>query len=126
MSSPTDRKYTESHEWLKVDGDTVTLGLTRFAVDQLTDVTFVEMQPAGTEFAEGDSLGEVESVKTTSDVYGPGDGEIVETNDAVADDPSILNDDPYEKGWLVKLKLGDASVVEGLMDAATYDEKYAS
>ena len=126
MSSPTDRKYTESHEWLKVDGDTVTLGLTRFAVDQLTDVTFVEMQPAGTEFAEGDSLGEVESVKTTSDVYGPGDGEIVETNDAVADDPSILNDDPYEKGWLVKIKLGDASVVEGLMDAATYDEKYAS
>lgn len=121
MSTPTDRVYTESHEWLKADGDTVTLGLTQFAVDQLTDVTYVEMREAGSSFGAGDPIGEVESVKTTSDVYSPVAGEIVEVNGAVVDDPSLLNTDPYGAGWLVKLKASDLGPLDDLADASTYD-----
>ncbi|MEO0716677.1 MAG: glycine cleavage system protein GcvH, partial [Planctomycetota bacterium] len=118
MAMPTDRKYSETHEWFKLEGDTVTVGLTQFAVDQLTDVTFVEMKEAGTDVDAGDSVGEVESVKTTSDVYSVVGGTVAETNDAASDDPAILNSDPYEAGWLIKITVGDASQLDGLMDAA--------
>ena len=96
MASPDDRRYSETHEWHKVDGDTVTIGLTQFAVDQLTDVTYVEMKPTGETIDAGDSVGEVESVKTTSDVYAALGGEIIEVNEALSNDPSILNSDPYD------------------------------
>lgn len=126
MASPSDRRYSDSHEWHKIDGDTLTLGLTRFAVNQLTDVTYVEMKKPGFAFRTGDSVGEVESVKTTSDVYCACAGEVVESNSAVAEDPSLLNSDPYGAGWLVRIAIKDAAGLDGLMDAATYDAKYGT
>ncbi len=121
MPSPADRKYSESHEWLKVEGSTVTLGISKFAVDQLTDVTYVQLKPKGTKVNVGDSVGEVESVKTTSDVYAHVAGEIIEVNSAVVDNPALLNEDPYTKGWLVKLKVSDTSALNSLMDSKAYD-----
>ena len=98
MASPTDRVYSESHEWFKSEGGIVTVGITRFAVDALTDVTYAQMKPPGTAIKPGDTLGEIESVKTTSDVYSLVGGTIEAVNGSVADDPSILNSDPYERG----------------------------
>lgn len=121
MASPTDRVYSESHEWHKVDGNTVTLGLTQFAVDALTDVTYVQMKPAGTKFKAGDVVGEVESVKTTSDIYCFVDGEITEVNPALADDPGLLNSDPYGKGWLIKAKITNKAGLDKCKNAAAYD-----
>ena len=121
MGSPADRVYSDSHEWHKLEGDTLTLGLTQFAVNALTDVTYVEMKKAGTKFSAGEIVGEVESVKTTSDVYCAAGGEIVEINKALGDDPSLINSDPYGKGWLVKIKVGDKSKLGSLMDSAKYD-----
>lgn len=117
---PSDRKYTETHEWIKVDGDVITIGLTEHAVDQLTDVTFVEMKPAGTSVDASDSVGEVESVKTTSDVYSPVAGEIVEVNGSLGDAPETLNTDPYGSGWLVRVRASDLGPLAGLMDAGAY------
>ena len=124
MSSPSDRLYSESHEWYQVEGDTITIGITQYAANELTDITYVEMQPSGTSINSGDSIGEVESVKTTSDVFCPFTGDVADVNAAAADDPSLLNSDPYGQGWLVTLKVGDASAPETLMDQATYDERY--
>ena len=124
MAVPPDRVYSESHEWHKAEGGLVTIGLTQFAVDQLTDVTYVEVKPVGTKIAAGGALGEVESVKTTSDIYSAAAGEIVEVNKSAVDDPSLVNQDPYGKGWLVKLRVADASGLKGLMDAAAYGKQY--
>jgi glycine cleavage system H protein len=124
MSSPADAKYTQTHEWHRLSGDTVTLGITKFAVNELTDVTYVQMKPAGTKVSAGQPVGEVESVKATSDIYSAVGGEIVEVNKALSDDPSLVNTDPYGKGWLVKLKVSDAAALGGLMDAKAYDAKY--
>lgn len=124
MPSPADRQYSSSHEWHKVDGDVVTLGVTRFAVDQLTDVTYVEMKKPGTKFKAGESIGEVESVKTTSDVYCAAPGEIIEVNTALADDPSLINSDPYGAGWLCKIRVSDKSGLSQLIAAADYDKQY--
>ncbi len=123
--TPTDRKYSDSHEWFLVDGDTVTIGITKHAVDELTDVTYVEAKEAGESIGAGDSVAEVESVKATSDVYSVVAGEVVQTNEKLADDPSVLNSDPYGEGWLVKLKVSDLSPLDGLMDGAAYGEKYS-
>ena len=125
MASPSDRVYSESHEWFKTQGDVVTIGITRFAVDALTDVTYAQMKAKGTAVKQGDTLGEIESVKTTSDVYSLVSGTIEEVNSAVAEDPSILNSDPYEKGWLVKVKVSDAGGLSKAMDAKAYDTKHA-
>lgn len=122
MSTPTDRKYAESHEWHQVDGDVVTIGISEHAVDQLTDVTFVEMKPAGTTLDAGDTVGEVESVKTSSDIYSGVAGEIIEVNEALSDSPELINSDPYGKGWLVKIRVSDASGLDKLMDASAYDQ----
>lgn len=124
MSSPDDRKYTESHEWVRLEGETATLGITPFAVSELTDITYVEMQPEGTEIKSGDSVGEVESVKATSDIYSPVGGEITEVNEALTDDPAKLNEDALGEGWLIKMKVADPSELEALMDASEYDKKY--
>ncbi|HWQ27472.1 MAG TPA: glycine cleavage system protein GcvH [Dehalococcoidia bacterium] len=124
MPSPADRVYSPSHEWHKVEGDTLTLGLTQFAVDQLTDITYVEMRKPGHRFKAGDSVGEVESVKTTSDVYCFVDGEIIETNPALADNPGLLNSDPYGKGWLCRVKILGRDGLSKCMDAATYDAQH--
>jgi glycine cleavage system H protein len=124
MASPSDLRFTDSHEWFRIEGDTVTVGITQFAADELTDVTYVEMKPTGEAIAAGDTLGEVESVKTTSEIYSAISGEITEANAAVADNPALLNADPFGEGWLVKIKTDDPSPLDGLMDQATYDEKY--
>ncbi|MFA6044063.1 MAG: glycine cleavage system protein GcvH [Phycisphaerales bacterium] len=121
MASPSDRVYSTSHEWHKLDGDTLTLGITQFAVDQLTDVTYVEMKKPGTKIKAGENVGEVESVKTTSDIYSAAEGEVTEVNKAVVDDPSLLNSDPYGKGWLVKLKVTDKSGLAKCLDSKAYD-----
>jgi glycine cleavage system H protein len=124
MAAPNDRVYSESHEWHKLEGDVLTLGITQFAVDQLTDVTYVEMKKPGFKFNAGDSLGEVESVKTTSDIYCAVPGEVIETNAALANDPSLLNSDPYGKGWLVKIKVSDKAGLSKLMDGAAYNKAH--
>ena len=124
MSSPSECRFSDSHEWYTVDGDVVTVGISQFAANELTDITYVEMQPVGTAVQAGDSMGEVESVKTTSDVISAFAGEVIEVNDAVADDPSLLNSDPFGNGWLSKVKVSDASALDELMDQATYDGKY--
>jgi glycine cleavage system H protein len=124
MSSPSQCRFAESHEWFTVDGETVTVGISQFAANELTDITYVEMRPAGTAVNAGDSIGEVESVKTTSDVYTAVSGEIVEVNHAVVDDPSLVNSEPFGKGWLAKIRASDVSKLDELMDQPTYDEKY--
>ena len=122
MNIPTDRRYSESHEWFLVDGNIVTIGITKHATDELTDITYVEMNPVGSEVSAGGSLGEVESVKTTAEVFSVVGGTVREVNDALAADPSILNDDPYQAGWLIKLDVSDTSAVEQLMDDKAYEE----
>jgi len=126
MDLPNDRVYTESHEWHKLEGKTLTIGLTQYAVDQLTDVTYVEMKPAGTEIGAGDAVGEVESVKTTSDVYSAVAGVVREVNPALADNPGLVNEDPYGGGWLVRLAVADTGALDGLMDARAYAAKHPS
>ena len=124
MPSPQNCRFSDSHEWFAVDGEVVTIGISQFAADELTDITYVEMKPVGTAVEAGGGLGEVESVKTTSDVYSAVGGEVVEVNDSVASDPSLVNSDPFGQGWLVKLRCADTTPLDGLMDAATYDGKH--
>ena len=124
MADPASYRYSESHEWFSVDGDVVTAGITQYAADELTDITYVELKDVGDAIDAGGAIGEVESVKTTSDVYSVVGGEITEINQAVVDDPSILNRAPAGEGWLVRMKVSDLAPLDGLMDKATYDEKY--
>ena len=124
MSTPSDCRFSESHEWFRLEGDTVTLGITQFAANELTDITYVEMQPVGTSVQKDESAEEVESMKTTSDVMSAYAGEIVEINDSVSDDPSLMNSDPFGDGWLIKIRLDSQVDCGELMDQATYDGKY--
>jgi glycine cleavage system H protein len=125
MPVPTDRRYSESHEWFLVEDKTVTIGITQHAADELTDITYVEMQPTGSPVDQGSPIGEVESVKTTSEVFSVIAGKVLEVNQAVADDPSIVNSDPYGNGWLIKLHSENIGPLEDLMDGATYESKHA-
>ena len=124
MPTPSDCYFSESHEWFKIEGDIVTIGITQFAANELTDITYVEMQPMGTTLAENESAGEVESVKTTSDIMTAFAGEIVEINETVADNPAILNSDPFGAGWLAKIKVAEPANCDALMNQETYDGKY--
>lgn len=123
MSSPADRKYASTHEWHKQDGDIVTIGVSQFAVDELTDVTFVDLPQVGKKITAGKPWGEIESVKATSELYAAVSGEVVEVNDAVKDDPSLVNQDPYEKGWLIKVKAPGADL-STLPDGPAYDAQH--
>lgn len=125
-STPDDRVYSESHEWHKVEGDVATIGLTSHAVDQLTDITYVDLRGPGTEIGAGDSVGEVESVKTTSDVYSAVGGEIVEVNPDLEDNPGLINEDPYDRGWLLRIRITDRGSLDQCVDAATYDSTHAT
>jgi glycine cleavage system H protein len=118
---PADLKYTKSHEWVKVlDDGTVVVGITEHAQDLLGDMVFVEVPEAGRSVAAEDACAVVESVKAASDVYSPISGEVVEGNEALADSPETVNNDPYGDGWIMKLRPGDAGELDGLMDAAAY------
>ncbi len=122
MSAPDDRRYLESHEWHKLEGDLVAIGISRFAVDELTDLTFIEITAEG-EVGKGDTLGEVESVKATSEMYTGIAGEVVEVNQEVIDDPSIINRDCYQAGWIVKIRPSDPAQFDELLSAADYEQK---
>ncbi len=124
MPDPRDCRFAESHEWFHQDGDVITVGITHYAADEFTDITYVEMKPTGSGVSPGDSVGEVESVKTTADVYSAVEGEIVQVNQAVTDDPSLVNSDPYGEGWLVKIRSQNTSSLGALMDHATYTKKH--
>ncbi len=113
-------KYTEDHEWVQVEGDVATVGITQHAQDALGDVVFVELPEVGKTYAQKDTAGVVESVKAAADVYMPVSGEIVEINQALADEPSLANSDPMGAGWFFKVKLSDASQLDALMDEAAY------
>lgn len=119
-------KFTTDHEWVRLDGDIATVGITKHAAEQLGDVVFVELPDVGKSFGQGDDMAVVESVKAASDVYAPVSGEIVETNGAIVDAPEGVNDGPEGDGWFVKMKLSDASQLDGLMDEAAYEEHAAN
>ena len=113
-------KYTEDHEWVKVEGDVATVGITQHAQDALGDVVFVELPEVGKAYAQKDIAGVVESVKAAADVYMPVGGEVVEVNQALVDEPSLANSDPMGAGWFFKVKLSDASQLDALIDEAAY------
>ena len=117
-----DTKYTQEHEWLRVDGDVGTIGITQYAQEQLGDVVFVDVPQAGRKIAKGESVAVVESVKAASDIYTPASGEVTEGNAALGDAPGDINADPMGKGWIFKIKLGNPADLDGLMDQAAYDD----
>jgi glycine cleavage system H protein len=120
MNNPTDLRYATSHEWVRLDGDIATVGISDHAQEELTDVVFVELPALGRSVDAGDPTAVVESVKAASDIYAPIGGEVVEVNPDVEADPSLVNTDPYGKGWIFKLKVKNAADVASLMDAAAY------
>ena len=120
MSVPGELKYTKEHEWVKVEGETLVVGITEHAQDQLGDVVFVELPEVGTNFEAGDTFGTVESVKAVSDLYAPVSGEVVEVNTSLEDSPDSVNNGPYEAGWMIKVKASDAAQVDALLDADAY------
>lgn len=120
LETPADLKYSESDEWYRIEGDVVTMGVTDYAQDQLSDVVFVELPDIGKTLAPGDAVGVVESVKAASDVFTAVGGEVIEINTALEDEPETVNSSPYEEGWFVKLKSSDLSPLDALMDAAAY------
>ena len=120
MDFPEEFKYTEEHEWVMVDDDVATIGVTDFAQDQLGDVVFVELPEVGDQLKSGKPFGVVESVKAVSDVYAPVSGEVLEVNDDLPDDPEMINNSPYEDGWLLKIRMSDISELDDLMDAEAY------
>lgn len=123
MSAPENLKYTKEHEWVLDNGDgTVTIGITEFAQGELGDIVFVELEEVGSDFSQDDTFGTVEAVKTVSDLYAPVDGEVVEINEALEDNPELVNDDPYGEGWMIKLKVSDVSQLESLLSASEYDD----
>ena len=120
MQVPADRKYTETHEWFVSEGNVVTMGITQYAADELTDITYVELPEVGTSVTAGGQIGEVESVKATSDIRSAVAGEIVEVNAALADHPELINDDAFEEGWIVKIRPLSTEPLRALMDAKVY------
>ena len=119
---PTDLKYTEDHEWARLRGDgVVRVGITAYAVEQLGDVTLIDLPSVGSEVGSHDHFGDIESVKTVSELFAPIAGEIVAVNGELEDQPELVNDSPYEGGWMIDLKASDPSELDGLMDAAAYE-----
>jgi len=121
-SYPDDLKYHPEHDWARIDGDVATFGITWYAQDQLGEVVFVDPPEVGRTVMKDEPYAEIESVKAVSDVVAPLSGEIVEVNESLSSDPEAINDDPYDKGWMVKVRLSDQSELDSLMDAATYEE----
>lgn len=120
MNIPSDLRYNSSHEWVRLEGDIITVGITDHAQAELTDVVFVELPAVGRKVDHGDPTAVVESVKAASDIYAPLSGEITEANPEVEADPALVNTNPYGKGWIFKMRLNDAASVSQLMDAAAY------
>ena len=120
MNVPEELRYSSDHEWARVEGDIVRIGITEFAQDALGDVVFVQVPGVGATFTAGDSLGEVESTKSVSDLYAPVSGTVIEVNDGLADSPQALNDDPYGDGWICTIRMADPAQRRRLLDAGAY------
>lgn len=121
MNIPADLKYTKDHEWLKVEGDTAYVGVTDYAQGELGDVVFVEIETGGEDLGKEEVFGTIEAVKTVSDLFMPVAGNVLEVNEALEDTPDLVNKDPYDKGWLIKIKIVDASQLDDLLDATAYE-----
>lgn len=122
MAAPADLRYTRTHEWVRLDGDVATIGITDYAQTELGDITFLDLPEVGTAVESAQPFGVVESVKAASDIYAPVDGEIVERNEAVIAAPELVNSSPYDAAWLVKIKVGDPGQLESLMPAGDYEQ----
>ena len=122
MNIPIDLKYTKDHEWVKIDGDTATIGITDFAQGELGDIVYVDVDTLDETVDKDDVFGSVEAVKTVSDLFMPLTGEVIEFNEGLEDDPEIVNKDPYGKGWMIKISFTDNSQIEDLLDAQAYQE----
>lgn len=125
MSVPTDRRFLATHEWHKLDGDICTVGISQFAADELADVTFVSLPAPGKEITAGKPFGEIESVKATSDLNAGISGVVTEVNEKLNDAPELVNSDPFGDGWMIKVKVSDASQHAGLLDAEAYEAQIA-
>ncbi len=117
-----DLKFTKEHEWIKIEGDTGTVGISEYAQKELGDVVYVELPPIGDTFAKGDACSNIESVKAVNDIFTPVSGEIVDTNNALEDNPELVNQSPYEDGWIFKIRIEDESELEDMMDSDMYEE----
>ncbi|MFH1419726.1 MAG: glycine cleavage system protein GcvH [Planctomycetota bacterium] len=126
MGVPKELRFLESHEWHRLDGDACTIGISQFAADELTDVTYVDLPAVGTEVAADKPFGEIESVKATSDLTCGVTGVVTEINEALADSPELINNDAFGEGWMIKVKVPDASAFEALMPADAYEAQIAS
>ena len=121
MASPSDRRYAETHEWCKVDEEEALVGVTQFAVDQLTDITFVELPEPGSKITAGAPCGQIESVKSASDFIAPVSGEVIEVNTDICDDPGALNGDPFASAWLMKVRMSDPTEFDALLEVDAYE-----
>ena len=121
MNIPSELKYTKDHEWIQIEGTIATIGITDFAQGELGDIVYVDVDTLDDTVAEGEDFGSVEAVKTVSDLFMPLTGEVIEFNDTLEDDPELVNTDPYNKGWMIKIKFTDNSQLEDLLDAADYE-----
>jgi glycine cleavage system H protein len=125
MNFPTDLYYTADHEWVRMDGDIATIGVTHYAQGELGDIVFVEVETEGETLEAEEVFGTIEAVKTVSDLILPITGEIIEMNEGLDDDPSLINNDPFGAGWIIKVRVSNPSDVEGLMDATAYEASIA-
>ena len=123
---PTDLRYTKDHEWVRVEGDEATIGITKYAADQLGDIVFVELPDTGRTVAQAAAFGVVESVKAVSDLFAPIGGEVIETNPALTASPELVNSDPYDDGWMIRLRVAPDADLGDLLDAAAYDDLVAA
>jgi glycine cleavage system H protein len=123
MNFPEELKYTKDHEWIRVEGDVATIGITEFAAGELGDIVYVEVETEGETLDKEEVFGSVEAVKTVSDLFMPVSGEVVEFNEALEDAPETVNSDPYGDGWIIKVKLSDVAELEDLLDASAYKEQ---
>lgn len=121
--NPADRRYTTEHEWIKPEGDQFVVGITAFAQDQLGDIVYVELPKVGEQIEAGKTFGVIESVKTASDLYAPVTGEVVEVNGELVEQPQAVNDDPYARGWMIKVRVTDPAQLEDLLTAEQYSEQ---
>lgn len=122
MSNPANLKYTKDHEWIRLEGDVAYIGITDFAQSELGEIIFVEVETVGEPLGEGEVFGTVEAVKTVSEMFLPVDGEIIEFNEELTDKPELINEDPYGKGWIVKISVSNASQYEELLSAEAYEK----
>jgi glycine cleavage system H protein len=122
MNLPADLKYTKDHEWIKIEGTIATVGITDFAQGELGDIVYVDVDTLEDTVEEGEIFGSVEAVKTVSDLFMPLSGEVIKFNEALEDDPELVNSDPYDKGWMIKIEISDSSQITDLLDAEAYKE----